>query len=83
MEELPLVLWSIRTTPNRSTGYTPFFVVYGAEAVLPSDIHHDSPKVVTYMETDNETACQNALDALEEESDLVVAHPTIYQQDLR
>ena len=30
VEELPAVLWSIRTTPNRSTGYTPFFLVYGA-----------------------------------------------------
>lgn len=34
-EELPYVLWGIRTTPNRSTGYTPFFLVYGAEAVMP------------------------------------------------
>ena len=25
LDELPSVLWSIRTTPNRSTGYTPFF----------------------------------------------------------
>src|ERR1044071_8945327 len=33
-EELPPVLWSIRTTPNRSTCYTPFFLVYGAEVVL-------------------------------------------------
>ena len=42
-EELPSVLWSLRTTPNRSIGFTPFFLVYGAEAVLPSDILHDSP----------------------------------------
>ena len=27
VEELPSVLWSIRTTPNRSIGYTPFFLV--------------------------------------------------------
>jgi hypothetical protein len=40
--------------PNRSTGFTPFFMVYGAEAVLPSDIHHDSPQVTTYTEEDNE-----------------------------
>ena len=45
VEELPSVLWSINTTPNRSTGKTPFFMVYGAEVVLPSDIHHDSPRV--------------------------------------
>ena len=39
VEELPSVLWSIKTTPNRSTGYTSFFMVYVAEAVLPSDGH--------------------------------------------
>ena len=43
VEELPSVLWSTRTTPNRLTGFTPFFWVYGAEAMLPSNIHHDSP----------------------------------------
>ena len=41
VEELPYVIWSINTTPNRSMDYTPFFMVYGAEAVLPSDIRHD------------------------------------------
>ena len=82
-EELPLVLWSIRTTPNRSTGYTPFFLVYGAEVVLPSDIHHDSPRVAAYVEVDNEKARQDALDVLYEERELVAAKSAIYQQDLR
>ena len=54
VEELPSVLWSINTTPNSSTCYTPFFMVYGAEAVLPSDIHHDTPRVVAYVEANNE-----------------------------
>ncbi|XP_024315649.1 uncharacterized protein LOC112271007, partial [Brachypodium distachyon] len=40
--ELPAMLWSLRTTPTRSTGYTPFFLVYGVEAVLPADIEHNS-----------------------------------------
>ena len=83
MEELPAVLWSIRTTPNRSTGYTPFFLVYGAEAVFPSDIRHDSPRVAAYVESDNELARQDALDALEEERDLAASRSAIYQQDLR
>src|SRR3954465_14112991 len=61
-EELPSVLWSIRMTPNRSTGYTPFFLVYGAEAVHPSDIHHDSPRVATSVEADNEKSRQDSLD---------------------
>ena len=30
LDELPAVLWSLHTTPNKSTGFTPFFLVYGA-----------------------------------------------------
>ena len=37
IDELPVVLWSIRSTPNRATGQTPFALVYGAEAVLPQN----------------------------------------------
>ena len=83
VEELPSVLWSINTTPNRSMGYTPFFMVYGAEAVLPSDIRHDSPRVAAYVEADNEKARQEALDLLDEERDMAAARSAIYQQDLR
>ena len=78
IEELPAILWSIQTTPNRSTRYTPFFLVYGAEVVLPSDIHHDSPRVAAYVEADNEQTRQDSLDALEEEHDFTVARSTIY-----
>ena len=39
LDELPSVEWSLRTTPNRSTGYTPFFLVYGAEAVQIGRAH--------------------------------------------
>jgi ribonuclease HI len=37
VEELPSVLWSLRMTPNSSTDYTPFFLLFGAKAVLPMD----------------------------------------------
>lgn len=50
VEELDSVLWGLRTTLNRTTGYTPFFMVYDAEAVLPCDIIHDSPRVRMYEE---------------------------------
>ena len=72
------MLWSINTTPNRYTGYTPFFMVYGAEAVLPSDIRHDSPRVAAYVEADNEHARQNGLDLLDEQRDLAAARSVIY-----
>ena len=64
--ELQLVLWGLRTTPNRSTGRTPFFLVYGAEAVLPTDLLHNAPRVELYTEAEAEQARQDAVDHLEE-----------------
>ena len=59
--------------PNRTAGYTPFFMVYGAEAVLPCDIIHDSPQVHMYEESEAELDRQDSLDALEEERDVTKA----------
>jgi hypothetical protein len=50
IEELPAVLWSLRMTPNQSTGFTPFFLVYGAEAIIPTDVEFNSPRVTLYTE---------------------------------
>ena len=83
IDELPSVLWSIRTTPNRSTGYTPFFLVYGAEAIMPSDIIHDSPRISAYVEENNDFSRQDSLDLLEEERELADSRSAVYQQNLR
>ena len=40
-------------------------MVYGAEAVLPCDIIHDSPRVRMYEEREAELDRQDSLDALE------------------
>jgi transposase InsO family protein len=45
LQELPAVVWSLRTTPSRAMGFTPFFLVYGAEAILPTDLEYGSPGV--------------------------------------
>ena len=45
MEELFSVLWALRTTTSRATGETPFVLVYGAEAVLPSEIQLGSTRI--------------------------------------
>ncbi|XP_073353677.1 uncharacterized protein [Aegilops tauschii subsp. strangulata] len=54
--EQPSVLWGSRTTPNQSTDRTPFFMVYEAEAVLPSDLFHNAPRVELYSEAEAEQA---------------------------
>jgi hypothetical protein len=38
VKELPPVLWALRTTPSRATGHTPFSLVYGTEAMLPTEV---------------------------------------------
>ena len=80
VEELDSVLWGLRTTPNRTTGYTPFFMVYGTKVVLPCDIIHDSPRVRMYEEREAELDRQDSLDALEEERDVAKARSAFYQQ---
>ena len=83
VDELPSVLSGLRTTPNRSTGRTPFFLVYGAEAVLSSDLLHNAPRVELFSEAEAEQARQDAIDLLEEEREMSLIRSTIYQQDLR
>jgi hypothetical protein len=82
VEELPSVLWSLRTTPNSSTGYTPFFLLFGAEAVLLTDVRYCAPHVVAYIEEDAQKALEDALDLLDEARDIALACSAVYQQSL-
>jgi transposase InsO family protein len=83
VKELPSVLWSLRTTPNSSTGYTPFFLLFRAEAVLPTDVRYCTPCVVAYVEEDAEKALTDAQDLLDEARDIALARSAVYQQSLR
>jgi transposase InsO family protein len=83
VEELPLVLWSLRTTPNSSTGYTPFFLLFGAEVVLTTDVRYGSPCVVAYVKEDAQAALEDALDLLNEARYVALVRSSVYQQNLR
>ena len=48
--DLPAVLWSLRMTPSQATGYTPFFMVYGSEAILPTDLDYGAPRHPSRMQ---------------------------------
>jgi hypothetical protein len=74
------VLWSLRTTPNRYVGFTPFFLVYGVEAVLPTDIEFDAPRVVQYMQEQAKEAREDGVDLLEEAQEQALARSALYQQ---
>jgi transposase InsO family protein len=81
--ELPSVLWILRTTLSRATGFTPFFLVYGSEAMLPTNVEHRSPWLRAYNEQNNDATRENALNQLEEARDVALLHSARYQQSLR
>ena len=60
--ELPMVLWNLRTTPSWATGYTPFFMVYGSKAILPTDLDYGAPRVRVYDEQGPEASLKDAMD---------------------
>ena len=47
-EELPNILWAYLTTFRRSTGETPFFLMYGVEAVIPAEVNLCSARVAEF-----------------------------------
>jgi hypothetical protein len=81
--ELPSVLWSLRMTPSRATRFTPFFLVYGTEAMLPTDVEYGSPRLKAYNKQNNDSTREDALDQLEEAHDVALLHSARYQQSLR
>ncbi|CAO2152203.1 unnamed protein product [Urochloa humidicola] len=81
--ELPSVIWSLRTTPSRVTGFTPFFLVYGAEAILPTDLEYGSPRLKAYQEGQNQRAREDSLDQVDEAHDVPILRSARYQQSLR
>jgi hypothetical protein len=83
MKELPSVIWSLRTTPSQATGFTPFFLVYGAEAILPTDLEYGSPRTRAYNDQSNQASREESLDQLEEARDKALLHTARYQQSLR
>lgn len=83
LKELSSVVLSLRTTPSRATRFTPFFLVYGAKAILPTDLEYGSPRLKAYSDQSNQIGRENSLDQLEEARDVALLHSARYQQSLR
>jgi hypothetical protein len=48
IKELPNALCGLRTQPTKTTGQSPYFLVYDSEAILPADMMWESPAVEQY-----------------------------------
>jgi hypothetical protein len=66
IKELPNALWGLRTQLSKPTGQSPYFLVYGSEAILPADVMWDSPAVEHYDEGVSEDSRPVDIDGLEE-----------------
>jgi transposase InsO family protein len=66
IKELPNALWGLRTQPSKPAGQSPYFLVYGSEAILPADVMWDSPAVEQYDEGVSEDSRRVDIDELEE-----------------
>ena len=78
------MVWSLRTQPSRALhGNTPFFMVYGSEAVLPTDLRFGAPRLVFESIAEAEDTRLEDIDVLEEERLNTVIQSARYKQSLR
>nr|AAT01348.1 putative polyprotein [Oryza sativa Japonica Group]AAT85163.1 putative polyprotein [Oryza sativa Japonica Group] len=83
VDQLPSVLWSLRTTPSRATGQSPFFLVYGVEAMLPSEVEFESLRFRNFNEEGYEEGRVDGINRLEEAREAAFIQSTRYLQGLR
>ncbi len=79
VEELPSILWAMRTTPTTSNKETPFFLVYGLEAMLPTELRHQSTRVQKYSDEEHEEQRSDDVNLLEEHRERVAIRAASYQ----
>nr|CAE76039.1 B1292H11.25 [Oryza sativa Japonica Group] len=83
VEELPSVLWAMHTTPTTSNKETPFFLVYGSEAMVPTELRHQSTRVQKYSDEEQEEQRSDDVNLLEEHRERIAVRAASYQQALR
>ncbi|XP_066311205.1 uncharacterized protein [Miscanthus floridulus] len=77
--ELLAVLWSLRTTPSQATGYMPFFMVYGSEAILLIDLDYGAPRIRAYDEQRAKAFHEDAMYQLDEARNIALLHLAKFQ----
>ncbi|KAL5556819.1 hypothetical protein UlMin_039055 [Ulmus minor] len=80
VDELPLVLWSYRTSFRTTTGETPFSLAYGVDAVVPVELGIPTFRIENFTEENNDVLLALASDLLEEKRDKAQLRATTLQQ---
>ena len=83
VEELPHVLWTYRTTPQKSTGETPFSMTYGAEAVITLENGFPTMRSSAFTSDGNNELLKKNLDLIEERRENAIVQLAYYQHKLK
>ena len=81
-DHLADVLWACRGSVKTATGFSPFFLVYGTEAISPVELVVPTPRVIleeSQEDTNNERRIAD-LEGVEEERELAKRRSQRYQQ---
>jgi hypothetical protein len=82
IQELPRVVWGLRTQRSQATGYSPFFMVYGSEAILLTDIAFGAPYIQNYDHGKAKTTRRTDLDSAKEHHLTAALQHAQYEQQL-
>ena len=77
------MVWGLRTQASCSTGVSPYFLVYGSEAVLPADVAFRAPRVENYDEGQATAVWTEDVDRAEEERQITCVRIAKYLEGLR
>ena len=83
VEELPHVLWTYRTMPQRLTGETLFSMTYGAETIIPLEIGFPMLRTSTFSLDGNDGLLGKSLDLIEERRESAMVQLVYYQHKLK
>ena len=77
------MVWGLRTQPSRNTSVSPYSIVYGAEAVLPSDVAFGSPRAEHFDQSSADHARELEINCIEEKRLVSYLHTTKYLKAMR
>ena len=83
VDELPHVLWTYHTTPQRSTRETLFSMTYGVEAVIPIKSRFPTLRTDQFSVEENSHLLSTSLDLVEERKEVAAMKMAHYQQRLK
>ena len=83
MDELPHVLWTYRTTPQRLMGETPYSITYEAKAVIPLESGFPTLRTDQFNVEENNCLLLDSLNVAGERREVVTIKMEYYQQKLK